>query len=82
MDFIYGVDFVLVHNGKYTIGIQVKPMSYTETDRDWERMKKFYRKYKAPIFYLRYNWETQEFYQKDIEYIEKRKQLIIEKESN
>lgn len=82
MDIRYAVDFVLVHNKKYTIGVQVKPVTYRETDRDWERMKNFYRKYKAPVFYLRYNPKTQKFLQTDIQFIENRKQMIIEKESD
>lgn len=82
IDLRYGVDFVLVYNGRYRIGIQVKPTSYIESVRDRERMKAFYRKYKVPVFYLHYNSKTQQFLQSDIDFIEKQKQLIIEKESS
>lgn len=75
-DIRYAVDFVLVYNKKYRIGIQVKPDTYKETKHDWEKMLKFYRKYKAPVLYIRYNRKTKEFLPADISYIEYRKNII------
>lgn len=75
-DIKYAVDFVLVYKKKYRIGIQVKPDSYKEKKEDWQKMLKFYRKYKAPVLYIRYNRNTKKFLPADVSYIEYRKNII------
>lgn len=78
IDRVMGVDFVMVHKGKWAFGVQVKPTSFKRTKEFYGKQKIFRDRYHLPVFYLRYNRDSQEFIKDDLDKIIKWKNHIKE----